>query len=306
MKSQGEFRMSKRTSGRMGKQSVTVIGLGPMGRAMVNTFLENGHEVTVWNRTASKAEELVVRGATQAHTVEDALAANELIVLSLTDYDAVYAILEPVAASLSGKVIANLSSDTPDKARGAATWAAGHGAKHLTGGVQVPPPLIGKPGSATYYSGPRDVFEAHEDTLKVLTDADYRGEDAGLAAMYYQAQMTIFWTTMLSYYQTLALGRANGVSAKELLPYATMMTSMMPHFLELYAEHVDSATYPGDVDRLAMGAASVDHVLHTHRDAGVSTVLPAAVAEIFRAGMDRGFAENSFSSLIEVLKKPSV
>ncbi|MEV6423905.1 NAD(P)-binding domain-containing protein [Streptomyces sp. NPDC051662] len=292
-------------SSRMSKQSVTVIGLGPMGRAMVDTFLENGHEVTVWNRTASKAEALVAKGAIPAHTVEDALAANELIVLSLTDYDAVYAILEPVAASLAGKVIANLSSDTPDKAREVATWAAGHGAKHLTGGVQVPPPLIGKPGSSTYYSGPRDVFEAHEDTLRVLTDADYRGEDAGLAAMYYQAQMTIFWTTMLSYYQTLALGRANGVSAKELLPYATMMTSMMPHFLELYAEHVDSATYPGDVDRLAMGAASVDHVLHTHRDAGVSTVLPAAVAEIFHAGMAEGFAENSFSSLIEVLKRPS-
>ncbi|MFE4830206.1 NAD(P)-dependent oxidoreductase [Streptomyces sp. NPDC056672] len=290
----------------MSKQSVTVIGLGPMGQAMVNTFLDNGHEVTVWNRTASKAEALVARGAVLAPTVEDALSANELIVLSLTDYDAVYAILEPVTGSLSGKVIANLSSDTPDKAREAAKWAAKHGAKHLTGGVQVPPPLIGKPGSSTYYSGPKDVFDAHEDTLKVLTNADYRGEDAGLAAMYYQAQMTIFWTTMLSYYQTLALGQANGVSAKELLPYATMMTSMMPHFLELYAQHVDSADYPGDVDRLAMGAASVDHVLHTHQDAGVSTVLPAAVAEIFKAGMEKGFAENSFSSLIEVLKKPAV
>ncbi|MDX3855600.1 NAD(P)-dependent oxidoreductase [Streptomyces sp. AK02-01A] len=290
----------------MSKQSVTVIGLGPMGQAMVNTFLDNGHEVTVWNRTASKAEALVARGATLAPTVEDALSANELIVLSLTDYDAVYAILEPVTASLSGKVIANLSSDTPDKAREAAKWAAKHGAKHLTGGVQVPPPLIGKPESSTYYSGPQDVFEAHEETLKVLTNADYRGEDAGLAAMYYQAQMTIFWTTMLSYYQTLALGQANGVSAKELLPYATMMTSMMPHFLELYAQHVDSAEYPGDVDRLAMGAASVDHVLHTHKDAGVSTVLPAAVAEIFNAGMAKGFGENSFSSLIEVLKKPAV
>ena len=31
---------------------VTVIGLGPMGQAMVRTLLAGGHPVTVWNRTA--------------------------------------------------------------------------------------------------------------------------------------------------------------------------------------------------------------------------------------------------------------
>ncbi|MEV6595116.1 NAD(P)-dependent oxidoreductase [Streptomyces acidicola] len=287
----------------MSNKSLTLIGLGPMGQAMVNTYLDNGYDVTVWNRTASKAEPLVARGAVLAPTVEDALAANELVVLSLTDYDAVYAILEPVAGSLSGKVIANLTSDTPEKAREAFKWAAKHGAKHLTGGVQVPPPLIGKPESSTYYSGPKDAFDAHEEALKVLTNADYRGEDAGLAAMYYQAQMTIFWTSMLSFYQALALGKANGVSAADLLPYAKMQFAMMPHFLDLYAQHVDSASYPGDVDRLAMGAASIDHVTHTHKDAGVDTTLLEAVSKIFHAGMDKGFAENSFSSLIEILKK---
>ncbi|MGP3948848.1 NAD(P)-dependent oxidoreductase [Streptomyces sp. 7N604] len=289
----------------MGKQAVTVIGLGPMGQAMVGAFLENGHDVTVWNRTASKAEALVAKGAKLAPTVRDALAANELVVLSLTDYDAVYAILEPVADALAGKVIANLSSDTPERARAAAKWAAEHGATHITGGVQVPPPMIGKPESSTYYSGPKDAFDAHEATLRVLTGTDFRGEDPGLAAMYYQAQMTIFWTTMLSYYQTLALGQANGVTAKELLPYASMMTSMMPHFLELYAQHVDAGEYPGDVDRLSMGVASVDHVLHTHKDAGVNTALPALVSQIFHKGVSAGFADNSFSSLIEVLKKPA-
>ncbi|WP_189447226.1 NAD(P)-dependent oxidoreductase [Streptomyces abikoensis] len=287
------------------KQAVTVIGLGPMGQAMVTAFLENGHPVTVWNRTASKADELVAKGAVLAPSIEDALKANELVVLSLTDYDAMYAILEPATAALDGRVLINLSSDTPEKARAAFEWAAGHGAKHVTGGVQVPPPLIGKEGSSTYYSGPRDVFDTYKETLEVLTAADYRGEDPGLAAMYYQAQMIIFWTSMLSFYQALALGKANGVSAKELLPYASNMMTMMPHFLELYTQHVDNAEYPGDVDRLAMGAASVDHILHTSEDAGVDTTLLKAVQDIFQRGMGKGFEGNSFSSLIEVLKKPS-
>ncbi len=109
-------------------KGVTVIGLGPMGQAMAGTFLKQGYEVTVWNRTLSKADELAAQGALKALTVEEALAANPLAILSLTDYDAMYAILESAQGSLHGKVIVNLSSDTPAKARQAAAWLAGYGA----------------------------------------------------------------------------------------------------------------------------------------------------------------------------------
>ena len=47
-------------------EGVSIIGLGPMGQAMAKTFLEHGHSVTVWNRTAGKAENLVKKGALQA------------------------------------------------------------------------------------------------------------------------------------------------------------------------------------------------------------------------------------------------
>lgn len=126
-----------------GKQSVTVIGLGPMGRAMAAAFLDRGYAVTLWNRTASRADELVARGAVLAPGVAEALAANEVVVLSLTDYAAMYAVLEPAEAALPGRVLVNLSSDTPERARTAARWAAERGAVHLTGGVTVRPPGSG-------------------------------------------------------------------------------------------------------------------------------------------------------------------
>jgi 3-hydroxyisobutyrate dehydrogenase-like beta-hydroxyacid dehydrogenase len=287
----------------MSKQAVTVVGLGPMGQAMANAFLDNGYRVTAWNRTASKADELVARGAARAETIADALATNELVILSLTDYDAMYAILEPVTTALAGRVLVNLSSDTPDKAREAAKWAAGHGAQHLTGGVQVPPSGIGNPESSTFYSGPREVFEAHQATLKVLTGTDYRGADPGLAALYYQIQMDMFWTTMLSYLHALAVAGANGISAKEFLPYATSTMSSIPYFLNFYAPRIDAGQHPGDVDKLAMGVASVEHIVHTAEDAGIDTSLPATVLGVFRRGMADGHAGDSFSSLIEVFKK---
>jgi 3-hydroxyisobutyrate dehydrogenase-like beta-hydroxyacid dehydrogenase len=80
----------------MNTNGVTMIGLGPMGRAMVRTFLAAGRPTTVWNRTAERADELVAAGAVRAATAADAVAANELVVLSLTDYQAMYDIVEVI------------------------------------------------------------------------------------------------------------------------------------------------------------------------------------------------------------------
>ncbi|MEV5886234.1 NAD(P)-binding domain-containing protein [Streptomyces sp. NPDC052020] len=289
------------------KQSVTVIGLGPMGQAMAGAFLDRGYDVTVWNRTASRADALVARGAVLAPNVEEALAANELVILSLTDYDAMYAALEPAAAALAGRILVNLSSDTPEKARAASRWAAERGAVQLTGGVTVPPSGIGQAESSTFYSGPRQVFDQHRPALEVITGrTDYRGEDPGLAALMYQIGMVMFWTSMLSYWQAIALADANGLTAADILPHAVETAHSLPGFFSFYAERVDVGRHVGDVDRLAMGMASVEHVLHTNADAGVDTTLPAAVVELFRRGMDAGHAADSFSTLVELMKKAEV
>ncbi|MFH8927129.1 NAD(P)-dependent oxidoreductase [Streptomyces pristinaespiralis] len=286
------------------EQSVTVIGLGPMGQAMAGAFLDRGYEVTVWNRTASRADALVTRGAVLAPSVEEALASNELVILSLTDYDAMYATLEPAAAALTGRTLVNLSSDTPERARTAARWAAERGAVQLTGGVTVPPSGIGQAESSTFYSGPRQVFDRHRPALEVITGrTDHRGEDPGLAALMYQIGMVMFWTSMLSYWQAITLADANGLAAADILPHAVETANSLPGFFSFYAERIDAGRHSGDVDRLAMGMASVEHVLHTNADAGVDTTLPTAVVELFRRGMNAGHAADSFSTLVELMKK---
>jgi 3-hydroxyisobutyrate dehydrogenase-like beta-hydroxyacid dehydrogenase len=271
-----------------------------MGRAMAGAYLEAGYRVTVWNRTASRADDLVARGAGRAATVEEALAASEVVVLSLTDYASMYTVLEPAAPALKGRVLVNLSSDTPDRAREGAAWAAGHGARHLTGGVQTPPSGIGSPEFDTFYSGPRDLFEEYEDVLKVLTGTDYRGEDPGLAALYYQLQMDLFWTTLTAWLHMLALADANGIKPSEIMPYAAGTLGGMGQFLDFYTPRIEAGRHAGDVERISMAVASMDHVVHTTRDSGVDPALPAAVLESFRRAAAEGYEEDSLTRLFEV------
>ena len=53
---------------------VAVIGLGIMGHAMADHFLQGGHRVAVWNRSPAKADDLVAAGATRAATPAEAAA----------------------------------------------------------------------------------------------------------------------------------------------------------------------------------------------------------------------------------------
>ena len=63
------------------------LGLGAMGHAMARRLLNAGHGITVYNRTASKADNLVADGASFARTPADA-ARNAEIVFSMLFDDA--------------------------------------------------------------------------------------------------------------------------------------------------------------------------------------------------------------------------
>ncbi len=61
-------------------KSITVIGLGGMESALDSTLLGAGNRVTVWNRTAAKAEPLVKAGAISAASVSEAVKASPVII----------------------------------------------------------------------------------------------------------------------------------------------------------------------------------------------------------------------------------
>ncbi|MET8049890.1 hypothetical protein ABZU75_20075 [Streptosporangium sp. NPDC005286] len=75
------------------------------------------------------------------------------------------------------------------------------------------------------------------------------------------------------------------------------------YFLEFYAPRITAGNHEGDVDRISMGVASVEHVLRTTQASGVDDSLPAAVLKIFRQGVTAGHSQNSLTSLIGVLKR---
>ena len=288
----------------MSKIGVTLIGLGPMGQAMVRKLLANDHAVTVWNRTASRADALVSEGAVRATDAGAALAANNVVILSLTDYQAMYDILGTATDALAGKVVVNLSSDTPGKTREAAAWLAGHGAELLTGGVMVPADLVGEEGAYVFYSGSRATFDKYESMLGVIGRPDYVGEDITLAQLYYQAQLDIFLTSLSAYLHANALLASAGVTAESFRHYAAETFAGMSMYLEEAAKQIDSGNHPGDLASVVMMGATADHIVGASEEAGIETGLPRAVKAHYDRAIESGHGADSWTSLIERIKKP--
>jgi 3-hydroxyisobutyrate dehydrogenase-like beta-hydroxyacid dehydrogenase len=83
--------------------NVGFIGLGRMGAGMAANLLQAGHSVTVYNRTAAKAEALVAQGAKLATSVADACQGDAVITMLANDeaVERVVAGREGIIASLA-------------------------------------------------------------------------------------------------------------------------------------------------------------------------------------------------------------
>ncbi len=124
---------------------VGFIGLGNMGSGMAANLLKAEHEVTVYNRTPSKAQALVERGARYAAQVADA-CRGEAVITMLSDDSAVEGVVFGDAGVISslGKGGIHISSCTNSVAL-SERLAAGHAA---SGQRFVAAPVFGRPDAA--------------------------------------------------------------------------------------------------------------------------------------------------------------
>ncbi|MET1085767.1 MAG: NAD(P)-dependent oxidoreductase [Arthrobacter sp.] len=82
------------------RPSVALMGLGPMGEPMARRLLDGYGELTVWNRTASKAEALVGLGARVASSPFE--AAADIVLTVLPDLSHVESLLPGEAGLVAG------------------------------------------------------------------------------------------------------------------------------------------------------------------------------------------------------------
>jgi 2-hydroxy-3-oxopropionate reductase len=102
-------------------ERVGFIGLGIMGRGMAANLLRAGFDLVVWNRTPSKADELVAAGATLAASPAALAAGCDIVCCCVSDTPDVEAVLLGEGGAIHGlrpgALVIDMSTISPQGAR---------------------------------------------------------------------------------------------------------------------------------------------------------------------------------------------
>lgn len=159
---------------------VGVIGLRNMGSGMAANLLKGGHEVTVYNRTPSKAQALTAQGARYAAEVADA-CRGEAVITMLADDHAVESVVLGDAGVVKNlaKGAIHVSSSTISVAL-SERMAAAHAA---SGQRFVSAPVFGRPEAAAAaklfitVAGASDAVDACKSLFESIGQRTFRFGD---------------------------------------------------------------------------------------------------------------------------------
>src|SRR5438067_7918805 len=126
-------------------EQIGFIGLGNMGQPMAGSLLQAGYTLTVYNRTESKAEPLIAKGAKLARQPGEAVQPGGIVVSMVANDQA----LEEIVMSPgflerlgSGGIHLSMSTVSPFTARKLAEIHAKQGSTYLAA------PVFGRPDAA--------------------------------------------------------------------------------------------------------------------------------------------------------------
>ena len=284
-------------------QSVSVIGLGVMGTELVRVLIENGYDVTVWNRTPEKAVPHVKAGAALAKTATEAIRASEATITCIRTHSDTRALLEADPTVLTGKTIIELSTGDASEAASLMALIESQGAQCLIGMIATFPSGIGHADSAIVTIGVEDVWNDCAPILKTLAGKSaYIGTSPkALAAIYASLFLPRQGFMFGMIYGALICEKA-GVSMDTYVEQLPLTIKVVQDYYDVFAASVPSGDFSNPPASLGTYYAAFQDTLNTCRDLGTPEDLPRLLHDLVKRGIDAGLADEQITALTKVLR----
>ena len=278
---------------------ISILGLGLMGSALARSLVDGGHGVTVWNRSPARMQPLVDMGAAPAVSVAAALEASPVVLVNIDDYPSTRALFEAadVAEKLSGRVVVQLSTGTPQEARELEAWFTSRGADYLDGALLCYPEDIGTPGATIVYSGRLPVFDRCEALLTSLGENPrFVGERVGSAAALDLAWLSSLYGAFAGAAHGVVLCESEGV---DLGLYANVGVNDAARWIIETAKDDD---FGDPTATLSVWNAALQRIRDHARAATINSEVPDFVAGILDRAESEGHGAEHIAAMVKVLR----
>lgn len=286
-------------------KKVAVIGTGMMGSMLARLLLKNGYTVTAWNRSNAKLEPLVKEGVVAAESAASAVAAGDVIVMCVYDYNAIDSILrnKEVEAAFAGKLLIQFTTGSPQDARNYSSRTKKLGATYLDGAIQVAPAQMGRRDTPILISGEGTVYREYEPLLRIFGGGlTYLGNDASAANALDLATLSALYGAIVGFFQGARVAEAEGFDVAR---YGEIINGIMPAFGE-FLQHegrvIASGNFAVSESPLKISVEATERILQHAREKQIHTGFPALMAKLLRDAHAAGYADEELAAVIKVLR----
>lgn len=280
------------------------IGLGDMGRPMARNLLKAGHEVTVYNRTKARAEELKSEGAIVAKNLQDVCQFDFVLTMVFDDAAVEKVVFAPggVLESLPAGATHILMSTVSVALAERLTEAHQQKGQHF-----VSAPVLGRPDAAQQAklyivaAGKKEIVDSAQPIFSVLGNkVFYFGETPSHANTVKLANNFLISSVVESLGEAFALIRKTGVSPETFFQLFTEGPFRAPVY-QTYGALILQEQYKLNESRpgvpVPLGLKDVKLAIQAAESAGVTMPVASLIRDKYVRAIATGYENYDLTAL---------
>ena len=281
---------------------IAVLGLGSMGSALARCLLDAGHNVSVWNRTPGKADDLAERGASLCASPGEAVAASEFTIICIKSHRETVELVEGLDQSLSGKTVCDMSTGDTSDADKLVSILSDRGAGYMLGMINAYPSGIGKDDTTILTIGSAGSWDKYGDIIKTLGGKSANvGEQPSALAALFAGLFTVRQGFMFGMiYGALACQKA-GIPMQVFSDQLPATLKLVNDYRDLFARTVPAENYDHAEASLKVYALAQEDALKTFESVDAPAEFIRLIYTRTKEAWDDGFGDKQLTALVRHL-----
>ena len=291
----------------MPKPKIGFIGLGIMGKPMAGHLIDAGYELVVHNRNRDAVDELVGKGAAEAHSGKEVAEQSDIVITMLPDSPDVESVALGeggiIEGAHEGLIFVDMSTIAPSVTTQVGEALAEKGVQSLDAPVSGGDIGAQNATLSIMVGGDEDTFNAVEPLFDIMGQSAILCGPLGAGQTVKACNQILVAVTIAGVSEALTMGTKAGVDPIKIVQVLSGGLARCG-VLENRGERMVN----GDFDpgfRIRLHYKDLNIIQKTSNDFGVPLPVTSEVFELFKTAMVKGRGELDHSGLLTIIEDMS-